>query len=45
MGYSENGGLFYRELEDEVDVSGIKHLSFGGEEDRIELPRLNEWYT
>ncbi|KAH7233979.1 uncharacterized protein BKA55DRAFT_580583 [Fusarium redolens] len=35
---------FYWELEGEVDVNGIKHLSFGTEEDRVEPPRLSEWY-
>ncbi|KAF4435891.1 hypothetical protein F53441_13399 [Fusarium austroafricanum] len=35
---------FYRELENEVDVNGIKHLSFGTEDDRIDPPRVNDWY-
>ncbi|KAF5662420.1 hypothetical protein FHETE_7966 [Fusarium heterosporum] len=34
---------FYRELEGDVGIDGIKHLSFGmEEEDRVEPPRLSE---
>ncbi|KAF4959278.1 hypothetical protein FSARC_10794 [Fusarium sarcochroum] len=35
---------FYRQLEGEAGINGIKHLSFGTEEDRVETPRPREWY-
>ncbi|KAM0553267.1 hypothetical protein ACHAPJ_007557 [Fusarium lateritium] len=35
---------FYHELEDETGINGIRHLSFGTEEDRVETPRQREWY-